>query len=97
MSEKFVFVAFGEQQSKYLGGGTTINGSEQTLKVVDAEVQALVNGALNDAIQILRENKFKLHELAAYLMKKETITGDEFMQILDPEGLDIKPAEDAEN
>ena len=97
MSEKFGFVAFGEQQSKYLGGGTTINGSEQTLKEVDAEVQALVNGALNDAIQILRENKFKLHELAAYLMKKETITGDEFMQILDPEGLDIKPAEDAEN
>ncbi|MDO5043906.1 MAG: ATP-dependent zinc metalloprotease FtsH [Coriobacteriia bacterium] len=82
MSDEYGFVAFGEQQSKYLGGGTKINGSEETLRDIDLEVSKTINDALADARQILKENKFKLHELAAYLMKKETITGDEFMNIL---------------
>jgi cell division protease FtsH len=49
---------------------------------VDAAVIELVGAAHEKAVQILRENKFKLHELAGYLVRKETITGDEFMKIL---------------
>lgn len=82
MSDEFGFVALGTVKNKYLGGDTSIDCAEGTAREIDIQVMNVVNGALKDSIQILQENRFKLHELSAYLMRKETITGDEFMNIL---------------
>ena len=59
-----------------------ITCSEGTARDIDTEVQALVEEGHQTALQTLRDNRFKLHEIAHYLQKKETITGEEFMRIL---------------
>ncbi len=82
MSDKFGMVALGQQQNRYLGGGAQLTCSEGTAQQVDAEVQRLVEEGHAAAVQTLTANRFKLHEIAHYLQKKETITGDEFMNIL---------------
>ena len=82
MSERFGMMALGEMQNRYLGGGMALNCSEGTAQQVDAEVQALVEEGHQTALRTLRDNRFKLHEIAHYLQKKETITGEEFMNIL---------------
>ena len=82
MSDKFGMVQLGQPASRYLGGGQQLTCSEGTAQEIDAEVQALVEEGHQTALRTLRENRFKLHEIAHYLQKKETITGDEFMNIL---------------
>ena len=82
MSEKFGMMALGEQRSRYLGGGTELTCSEGTARDVDEEVKRLVEEGHQTALKTLNENRFKLHEIAHYLQKKETITGEEFMNIL---------------
>ena len=82
MSDKFGMVALGQQRSRYLGGGAELTCSEGTAQEVDAEVQALVEEGHTQAMETLKANRFKLHEIAHYLQKKETITGDEFMRML---------------
>ncbi|WP_455136404.1 ATP-dependent zinc metalloprotease FtsH [Thermophilibacter sp.] len=82
MSDKFGMVQLGQPASRYLGGGQQLTCSEGTAQEIDAEVQALVEEGHQAALKTLRENRFKLHEIAHYLQKKETITGDEFMNIL---------------
>ena len=82
MSERFGMVALGQPRSRYLGGGEELTCSEGTAQAVDAEVQALVEEGHQEALRTLQENRFKLHEIAHYLQRKETITGDEFMTIL---------------
>ena len=82
MSEHFDMVAMETVQNQYLGGDTSLACAEGTAQKIDAEVNDLVKRAHEKALQILRENEQKLHELAAYLLEKETITGEEFMQIL---------------
>ena len=82
MSDKFGMVALGQQRNRYLGGGSELTCSEGTAQEVDAEVRRLVEEGHQKALDILRANRFKLHEIAHYLQKKETITGDEFMNIL---------------
>ena len=82
MSDRFGMMALGETQNRYLGGGATLTCSEGTAQQVDAEVQALVEEGHQTALRTLRDNRFKLHEIAHYLQKKETITGEEFMNIL---------------
>ena len=82
MSDRFGMMALGETQNRYLGGGATLTCSEGTAQQVDAEVQALVEEGHQTALKTLRDNRFKLHEIAHYLQRKETITGDEFMNIL---------------
>ena len=82
MSDKFGMVALGQQRNRYLGGGSELTCSEGTAQEVDAEVRRLVEEGHQQALDILRANRFKLHEIAHYLQKKETITGDEFMNIL---------------
>ncbi|WP_455138426.1 ATP-dependent zinc metalloprotease FtsH [Thermophilibacter sp.] len=82
MSDKFGMVQLGQPASRYLGGGQQLICSEGTAQEIDAEVQALVEEGHQAALKTLRENRFKLHEIAHYLQKKETITGDEFMNIL---------------
>ncbi len=81
MSDRFGMVALGQVQNRYLGGDTSLTCSEGTAQEIDAEVMRIVEEAHQNALKILRENQFKLHELARYLQVKETITGDEFMAI----------------
>ena len=82
MSDKFGMVALGQQRNRYLGGGTELTCSEGTAEEIDAEVQRLVEEGHQTALKTLQYNRFKLHEIAHYLQKKETITGEEFMRIL---------------
>ena len=82
MSAHFGMVALETVTNQYLGGDTSLACSEETAAKVDEEVIALVKQAYEKAMNILKDNQEKLHELAAYLLDKETITGEEFMQIL---------------
>lgn len=85
MSDKFGMVALGEVKNRYLGDTTDLVCSEGTAQEIDREVQNLVEEAHQNALRILKENLFKLHELARYLQVKETITGDEFMRLFKSE------------
>lgn len=82
MSENFGMVCLGDQRNKYLGGGLELTCSEGTAQQIDKEIQDLIREAHETARETLEEHKFKLHEIARYLQLKETITGDEFMAIL---------------
>lgn len=82
MSEQFGMVALETVNNQYLGGDTSLACSPETAKIIDEEVVRLVKSAYDRATEILKENQGKLHEIAAYLLEKETITGEEFMEIL---------------
>ena len=82
MSDDFDMVAMETVTNQYLGGDTTLACSAQTQAEIDREVVVLVRKQHEKALEILRENKGKLDELAGYLYEKETITGEEFMDIL---------------
>ena len=68
--------------NQYLGGDASLACSEQTAAKIDAEVLSIIKQAHEKAAGILKDHVEKLHELAAYLLEKETITGEEFMEIL---------------
>ena len=100
MSEDFGMVAMETVSNKYLGGDTSLSCSEQTAGKIDQMVVALVQKEYSKAEKILSENIGKLHELAKYLYEKETITGEEFMDILnrEPEALpEVKYVNNKEN
>lgn len=82
MSEKFDMVALETVNNQYLGGDTSLACSPETAARIDEEVKNIIKSAHEKAINILSENSAKLHELAHYLLDKETITGEEFMSIL---------------
>ncbi len=82
MSGQFGMVALETVTNQYLGGDTSLACSPETAKEIDDEVIATVKAQYEKAKEILAKNEEKLHELAAYLLEKETITGEEFMEIL---------------
>ena len=82
MNEEFGMVAFETVTNQYLGGDTSLACSESTAAQIDEKVVAAVRKQYDKAEQLLKDNMPKLHELAKYLYEKETITGDEFMGIL---------------
>ena len=82
MSEDFDMVAMETVTNQYLGGDTSLACSAETQSRIDQQVIALVKKQHEKALGILRENREKLDELAKFLYEKETITGEEFMQIL---------------
>ena len=82
MSEDFDMVAMETVTNQYLGGDTSLACSAETQSKIDQQVIALVKTQHEKALEILRENREKLDELAKFLYEKETITGEEFMQIL---------------
>ena len=82
MSEEFGFVAFETVSNQYLGGDAALSCSAETAAAVDRQVVELVRAAHQKALGLLRENESKLRELAGYLLEKETITGEEFMERL---------------
>ena len=83
MSPDFDMVALETVQNQYLGGDTSLACSAETAAKIDQQVVELVKRQHEKASQILSENRKKLDELAQYLYEKETITGDEFMEILE--------------
>ena len=86
MSEQFGMVALETVTNQYLGGDTSLACSPETAKIIDDEVVKLVGRAYDRAMEILRENEEKLHEIAEYLLERETISGEEFMEILKDSG-----------
>ena len=82
MNEEFGMVAFETVTNQYLGGDTSLACSESTAAQIDEKVVEAVRKQYDKAEQLLKDNMPKLHELAKYLYEKETITGDEFMEIL---------------
>ncbi|WP_036746704.1 ATP-dependent zinc metalloprotease FtsH [Peptoniphilus sp. BV3AC2] len=82
MSEEFGFVAMAEVNNRYLGGDATMTVSDKTAYDIDLAVKKLIEAAHMKAIDILKENINALHEIANYLLTRETITGEEFMEIL---------------
>ena len=86
MSDEFDMVALETVNNQYLGGDTSLACSAQTQCEIDQKVVELVKAQHAKAVQILTDNRAKLNELAQYLYQKETITGDEFMEILNREG-----------
>ena len=85
MSSTFDMIALETVNNQYLGGDTSLACSPETAARIDDEVNRIVKNAHAKAVQILSDNIDKLHELAHYLLDKETITGEEFMAILKPE------------
>ena len=83
MSRKFDMVALETVQNQYLGGDTSLACSPETAAKIDEEVVQTVRTAHEKAIGILQENMEALHRLAHYLLEKETITGEEFMELLE--------------
>jgi len=82
MSKDFDMVALETVNNRYLGGDTSLAASAETAAIIDKQVVALVKAQHEKAVQILLENRDKLEEISHFLYEKETITGDEFMEIL---------------
>ena len=82
MSKDFDMVALETVTNRYLGGDTSLAASAETAAIIDRQVVALVKEQHEKAAQILMENREKLEEISHFLYEKETITGDEFMEIL---------------
>ena len=91
MSDEFDMVALETVNNQYLGGDTSLACSAQTQREIDQKVVDLVKTQHEKAIRILTENRAKLDELAQYLYQKETITGEEFMDILNRDNTENKP------
>ena len=91
MSDEFDMVALETVNNQYLGGDTSLACSAQTQSEIDQKVVDLVKTQHEKAIRILTENRAKLDELAQYLYQKETITGEEFMDILNRDDTENKP------
>ena len=82
MSDEFGMMALETVNNQYMGGDTSLACAAETAAVVDEKVKALLRKEYDKAMTLLTENKQQLHALAKYLYEKETITGDEFMQVL---------------
>ncbi len=82
MSEEFGMMALETINNQYLGGDSSLLVSSETAARIDAEVEKILKASYREAYSILEENKEKLHELAKYLLEKETISGEELMKIL---------------
>ena len=82
MSDKFSMMALETVNNPYLGGDTTLLVSDETASKIDEEVLSIIKTCYQNAIDILEENKDKLHKLAKHLLEKETISGEEFMNLL---------------
>ena len=94
MSKEFDMVALETVNNQYLGGDTSLACSAQTQREIDQRVVELVKAQHEKAVKILTDNRAKLDELAKYLYEKETITGDEFMAILEEKRFQRKLKQD---
>lgn len=83
MSDQFGMVALETVNNQYLGGDTSMVCSPETAKLVDDQVIAIVKEQYEKAMEILKSHASKLTEISEYLLERETITGEEFMEILE--------------
>ena len=83
MTDEFDMVALETVQNQYLGGDASLTCAADTASKIDERVVSIVKSAHEKARQILKENEPQLHKLAAHLLEKETITGEEFMALLE--------------
>lgn len=83
MSDRFDMVAMETVDNRYLSGDASLSCSAETAAEIDREVEEIVKDAHKKALEILRTERTTLDRLAAHLLEKETITGAEFMQLLD--------------
>ena len=81
MSDKFGMMGLESVQNRYLDGRMVANFSEQTGSIIDEEVRKILEDCYNEAIDMLKQNETKMKEIAEYLFSKETVTGEEFMEI----------------
>ncbi len=93
MSEEFGMVAMETVQGQYLGGDASLTCSMETQTKIDKKVTEIIRTQYGRAMDMLRNNQAKLHEIAKYLYEHETITGEEFMQILNRPMIQQNPAE----
>ncbi len=93
MSEEFGMVAMETVQGQYLGGDASLTCSMETQTKIDKKVTEIIQTQYGRAMDMLRNNQAKLHEIAKYLYEHETITGEEFMQILNRPMIQQNPAE----
>ena len=91
MTEEFGFVAFETVSNQYLGGDASLACSPETQARMDQKVTELVSQQYRRAVELLRANEGKLHQLAGYLYEHETITGEEFMEILSQSSPELDP------
>ncbi|MFR2935158.1 MAG: ATP-dependent zinc metalloprotease FtsH [Ruminococcus sp.] len=82
MSSEFGMVTMESMQNQYLGGDSSLSCSMETQTKIDKKISEIIQGQYDRATELLQSNMAKLHEIAKYLYEHETITGDEFMQIL---------------
>ena len=96
MSEEFDMMALETVTNQYLGGDASLMCSPEASAKIDKEVLSIIKSAHDKAKNILEENIDKLHELSEFLLEKETITGEEFMEILNGKSVDeVKEEHDA--
>ena len=93
MSEDFGMMALGSVRNQYLDGGYGLDCAQDTAAAMDREVQAILTGCYQQAVEVLKENLDDMHKVVAYLLEKETITGGEMVAII--EGRDPALVEDA--
>lgn len=96
MSDDFDMMALETVTNQYLGGDASLTCSPETSTKIDQEVLSIIKSAHKKAMNILKENEEKLHELSKFLLEKETITGEEFMEILNGEKTSDKADENKE-
>ena len=89
MTDEFDMVAMETVNNQYLGGDTSLTCSPETARMIDEQVVKIVRTQHEKALNILKENEGKLHEIAKYLLDKETITGEEFMEIYERNDADV--------
>jgi len=85
MSEKFGMMGLESVQNRYLDGRTVLQVSDQTGAELDMEVRGIIDDCYQKAVELLKQNEEKLNEIAEYLFNKETITGEEFMELYNGE------------
>ena len=95
MSEEFDMVAMETVTNQYLGGDTSLACSAETVSLIDRKVVELVKAEHEKARRLLSDNILKLHEIAKFLYEKETITGEEFMEVLDRPAGQIETSDEA--
>ena len=93
MSDEFDMVAMESMSNQYLGGDSSLSCSFETQTLLDKKVVELVRRQHEKAYKILEDNIEKLHELAKYLYEHETITGEEFMKILNDPPKSLRPVQ----
>ena len=93
MSDAFGMMALGSVRNQYLDGGYGLDCAQDTAAAMDREVQAILTGCYQQAVEVLKENLDDMHKVVAYLLEKETITGGEMVAII--EGRDPALVEDA--